>query len=310
MLALFNRLINPAHANAFWIGIALMVLGNLFFALNDTLGKVLLGTFAVGQLLAIRSAGAFLVLGPMLFAASGTRPWRIDRPWLQALRVVLTTADSGLFYAAVAYLPLADVITFYMAGPIYVAAMSYFLPNERIGWQRWLAILGGFVGVVIALGPSFAHVSLETIYALVGGFAYAGSLMMNKVLSKTSDTVLGTLQALGALAVGSGFALYSWTAPSPLDFVLLLLLGVIACLAHLFVTRSVKLAPVSVLAPFQYTLLLWGIIFGIIVFGDVPSREILIGAGIIVLAGLFLLYSERRTREGPASADSVMKDFP
>jgi S-adenosylmethionine uptake transporter len=188
--------------------------------------------------------------------------------------------------------------------------MSYFLPNERIGWQRWLAILGGFVGVVIALGPSFANVSLATVYALVGGFAYAGSLMMNKVLSKTSDTVLGTLQAVGALAVGSGFALYSWTPPSPLDFVLLLLLGVIACLAHLFITRSVKLAPVSVLAPFQYTLLLWGILFGIIVFGDVPSREILIGSGIIVLAGLFLLYSERRPRGWVASADTVMKDFP
>jgi len=310
MLALFNRLISPANAHAFWIGIAFMVLGNLFFALNDTLGKIMLGTFAVGQLLAIRSAGAFIVLGPMLYATGKGRPPRIDRPWLQALRVVLTTADSGLFYAAVAYLPLADVITFYMAGPIYVAAMSYFLPGERIGWRRWLAILGGFVGVVIALGPSFADFSLATVYALVGSVSYAGSLMMNKVLSKTSDTLLGTLQALAALIVGGVLALSSWAPPSLLDFGLLLLLGVVSCTAHLLITRSVKLAPVSVLAPFQYTLLLWGILFGILVFGDVPSREILIGSAIIVAAGLFLLYSERRPRGRAAAAGTVMSDFP
>lgn len=307
MLPLFNRLISPANAHAFWIGIAFMVLGNFFFALNDTMGKILLGTFAVSQMLAIRSIGAFLVLGPMLSAGHGS--WRIDRPWVQLFRVLVTTADSALFYAAVAYLPLADVITFYMAGPIYVAAMSWFLPDGAVGWRRWLAILGGFAGVVIALGPSFAVFSPAILYALAGSFCYAGSLMLNKVLVKTGDTMLATLQTIGALVGGGAVAVFQWTPPDLVDIVMLLLLGIVACLANLLMSRSVKLAPVSVLAPFQYSLLLWGIGFGIVVFGDIPNDRILLGAAIIITAGLFLLYSESRAR-GRMRADAVLKDYP
>lgn len=307
MPSLFRRLISPAHAQAFWIGIAFMVMGNFFFALNDTMGKILLGTFAVSQMLAIRSVGAFFVLGPMLYARRGD--WRIERPWLQLLRVAVVTADSALFYAAVAYLPLADVFTFFMAGPIYVAAMSCFLPDGKVGWQRWLAILAGFIGVVMALGPSFTEFSPGVLYALGGSFCYAGSLMMNKVLVKTSDTMLGTLQALGALIGCGAIAVFQWTPPGLVDFGMLLLLGVVACLAHLLISRSVKLAPVSVLAPFQYTLLLWGIAFGFMVFGDVPDDRVLIGAAVIMTAGLFLLYSESRER-GRLRADAVLKDFP
>lgn len=307
MLSLFNRLASPANPQAFWIGIAFIVIGNFFFALNDTMGKILVGTFAVSQVLAIRSIGAFLVLGPMLWAGHGAA--RIDRPWLQLVRVGVATGDTALFYAAVAYLPLADVFTFYMAGPIYVAAMSSLLPDGKVGLQRWLAILVGFAGVVIALGPSFAEFSPGILFALAGSFCYAGALMMNKVLVKTSDTTLATLQTLGALIGGGVFALFQWTAPQPVDLAMLLLLGVVACLAHLMISRSVKLTPVSVLAPFQYSLLLWGIGFGFIVFGDRPDDRMLLGAAIIAAAGLFLLYGESRSR-GRLRAEVVMKDFP
>lgn len=307
MPSLFQRLISPANAHAFWIGIIFMVTGNFLFALNDTIGKILLGTFAVSQMLAIRSVGAFLVLGPLLHASRGT--WRIERPWLQLLRVAITTGDAALFFVALVDLPLADVFTFYMAGPIYVAALSCLLPGGSVGWQRWLAILAGFAGVVIALGPSFTSFSPAVLYALAGSLCYAGSLMMNKVLAKTSDTLLGTLQALGALIGAGALAIFQWTPPGPLDFGLLLLLGIVACLAHLLISRAAKLTPVSVLAPFQYTLLLWGIALGFLVFGDVPNERILLGAGTIMAAGLFLLYSESRARER-LRADAILKDFP
>lgn len=309
MLSLFNRLLSPGYAQAFWIGIACMLLGNFLFALNDVVGKILLGTFAVSQVLAIRALGSFLVLGPMLYAKSGARA-PLDRPWLQLLRVVLATADSGMFYAAVTHLPLADVMTFYMAGPIYVAAMSYFIPGERIDWRRWAAILVGFVGVVIALGPSFAAFSPAAAYAVVGSLCYSGSVLLNKVLSRTSDTVLGSLQAGGALIGGGAIALFQWTPPGVVDVALLLLLGIIACVAHLLVTRSLKLAPVSVLAPFQYTLLLWGIVFGVTIFGDMPNGPLLIGSAIIVVAGLFLVRSEAKARGRAAAATAMIKDFP
>ncbi|TGV64670.1 EamA/RhaT family transporter, partial [Mesorhizobium sp. M00.F.Ca.ET.158.01.1.1] len=102
----------------------------------------------------IRSLGAFIVLGPMIANQGAGRLFQMERPGLQILRVVATTLDTALFYAAVVYLPLADVMSFYMAGPIYVAALSHFLLGEKVGWRRWVAILLGFCGVVIMLKPS------------------------------------------------------------------------------------------------------------------------------------------------------------
>jgi S-adenosylmethionine uptake transporter len=125
--------------NAILAGILLMLLGDLMFALNDAMGKWLVASFSVGQVLLLRSLGAFLVLGPLLARSSTTSLFKVEKPGLQFARVVMATADTGLFYAAVVYLPLADVMTFYMAGPIYVAAISHFFLGERIGWRRWAA---------------------------------------------------------------------------------------------------------------------------------------------------------------------------
>ena len=119
-------------------------------------GKWLVASYSVGQVLFIRSIGAFIVLAPMI-AKQGSIPLRrLERPELQFLRVLLATADTAFFYAAVVYLPLADVMTFYMAGPIYIAALSHIFLGEKVGWRRWLAIAVGFGGVVIALRPSTA----------------------------------------------------------------------------------------------------------------------------------------------------------
>ncbi|QKC92121.1 DMT family transporter [Mesorhizobium sp. NZP2234] len=309
MAAFFHRLISPANANAIWIGIALMLLGNFFFALNDALGKILVASFSVGQVLASRAIGSFVILGPMLYQQGDPIFWKVDRPVLHVLRVALATIDSGLFYAAVVHLPLADVLTFYMAGPIYVAAMSHVFLGERLGWRRWLAILAGFGGVVIALDPSSASLTPDAIYPIAGSISYSVALMLNKVLSRTSDTTLGVFQMTGALIGGMAFAVFDWITPSPAQAASMLLLGIVGCLAHLMITRAIKLAPVSMLAPFQYTLLLWGIVLGVLVFGDVPGSRILAGACIIVFAGLFIFH-RKVVRQEPLDADTVPRDVP
>ena len=118
------------------LGVVLMLLGDFLFALNDAMGKWLVTSFSVGQVLLIRSFGCFIVLGPLIARQGPAQLFRVEQKGLQFLRVLFATLDVGLFYAAVAYLPLADVMTFYMAGPIYVAALSHFFLNERIGWRR------------------------------------------------------------------------------------------------------------------------------------------------------------------------------
>ncbi|TIL79732.1 MAG: DMT family transporter, partial [Mesorhizobium sp.] len=140
---------NSTIRNVLLAGILLMLAGDFLFALNDAMGKWLVASFSVGQVVLIRSIGAFFVLGPMIARQGAARLFRMERLELQVLRVVMTTLDTALFYAAVVYLPLADVMSFYMAGPIYVAALSHLLLGEKVGWRRWMAILVGFCGVLI-----------------------------------------------------------------------------------------------------------------------------------------------------------------
>ena len=279
--------------NVLLAGILLMLAGDFMFALNDAMGKWLVASFSVGQVVLIRSIGAFIVLGPMIANQGAAKLFEMERPVLQSLRVLATTVDTALFYAAVVYLPLADVMSFYMAGPIYVAALSHFLLGEKVGWRRWAAILVGFCGVLIILKPSSAAFSQSSLFALVGSFAFAFAIILSRRLRGTSDTNLVTWQTIGTLLVGGVMTIGAWRTPSVLDFGAMLLLGIVSCSAHLMITRALKLAPASTLAPLHYSLLLWAVIFGLAFFGDVPGPRILIGSAIVVLAGLFIFHRQK-----------------
>ncbi|MBB5575398.1 MULTISPECIES: DMT family transporter [Rhizobium] len=287
-------------------GVLLMLLGDFMFSLNDAMGKWLVASFSVGQILVVRSFGSFIVLAPMIARQGSDALFRLERPPLQILRIVMTTADVALFYAAVAYLPLADVITFYMAGPIYVAAISHFFLGERIGWRRWLAVFVGFIGVLIALRPSAAMFSWPSIFGLGGSLGFALTLVLGRRLRQTSDATLVAWQTLGALATGLVLSIGNWRSASTLDFAAMLALGAIAGGAHLLITRSLKLAPASLLAPLQYSLLIWAIALGFLFFGDIPDAQIIVGSIIIVLAGLFIFHRKNLTDGIPK--DAVAKD--
>ena len=285
-----NLRISRTAGNTVLFGVLLMLLGDLLFSLNDAMGKWLVASFAVGQVLVIRSFGSFLILAPMIARQGPRTLFQVERVPLQVLRVILTTGDVALFYAAVAYLPLADVMTFYMAGPIYVAALSHFFLGETIGWRRWLAVIIGFVGVVVALRPSTAMLSWPSIFGLIGSLSFALTLILGRRLRQTSDATLVTWQTVGALVTGLILSIGDWRSMSSLDFIAMLALGVVAGCAHLMITRALKLAPASLLAPLQYSLLLWAIVLGYVFFGELPDSQILIGSVIIVLAGLFIFH--------------------
>lgn len=284
-------------------GIALMVAGYFAFALNDALGKYLVATFGVAQLVAIRSIGSFLILGPML-ASTGRNPFRdVERPVVQVIRVTFATLETGLFYAACVWMPLADVMTFYMAGPIYTLLAARLLLGEQIGWRRWAAIGMGFVGVLIALRPSTATLTGPALIALAGSVCYSMVLVLNRMLIWTSSTALGTFQTIGAL-VGAGLlSIFDWQPLTGPGVMWMMVVGMVAIAAHLMIIQAMKLAPVAVLAPFQYTLLLWGVVFGWMFFGDVPGWNVLAGAAIIVAAGLFIFYRERRLKSEATASE-------
>ena len=283
----------PAGRNTARIAIAVMLLAMLMFTLNDVMGKWLVATYSVGQVLLIRSVAAMIVLAPFLWR-DGVKPlFAVERPGMQALRVLLSSAEVYCFYFAVITLPLADVMTYWLAAPIYVAAMSPFLLGERVGWRRWLAILIGFGGVIIALEPSAATLTAPALVSILGSFCFAFMMLSGRALRGTPDTTLVFWQIAGAGLFGIVTAPFGWVTPTASDISLLALLGVVAMVAHMLVNRSLKLANAAVVAPFQYTLLFWAVIFGFIVFGDIPRPAMLVGAAVIVAAGLFIFFREK-----------------
>jgi drug/metabolite transporter (DMT)-like permease len=274
-------------------GIGLMTAGIFMFAVNDAMGKWLVATYSVGQVLLIRSLAALVLLVPFIWrdrATFGQAP----RWGMQALRAVLATVEVGCFYWAVSYLPLADVMAYYLAGPIFVTAIAGAFLGEAIGWRRWSAVAVGFLGVIVCLRPGSAALSWPALIALAGSLTFSLSMIATRTLRGTSDTVLVTSQTVAALVFGAVLSPASWVTPSTRDLVLLALLGMVAMVAHVCVNRSLKLAPASTVVPYQYTTIVWAVLFGYLVFGDVPDGFMVAGAAIIIGAGLFIFLRERR----------------
>ncbi|MDR6631984.1 drug/metabolite transporter (DMT)-like permease [Phyllobacterium sp. 1468] len=290
-------------------GVLLMLLGMLMFSLNDVMGKWLVSTYSVGQVVFIRSIAALIVLAPFLWLNGPAKIVQVDRPWLQVARVFLSTAEVFAFYFAVVYLPLADVMTYWLAAPIYVAAVSPFVLKEPVGWRRWIAIIVGFVGVVIALEPSSQALTPQAIISILGSMFFAFMLLLGRSLRGTPDTTLVFWQIVGAGLAGLVAVSFEWTPVSLRDLVLLALLGVVAMLAHVLVNRALKVADAATVAPLQYTMLFWAIVFGWLVFEDVPRISMLVGSGFIIASGLFIFFREQQLkRQGriKAPAETVV----
>lgn len=280
--------------NATFAGILMMLLGILLFSLNDVMGKWLVATYTVGQVLLLRSAVALAAIIPFVVKQGVRRTLRPERPGLQLLRVTLGSCEVALFYWAVSYLPLADTMTLWLAAPVWAVVLAALLLGERVDAGRWLAVVAGFVGVAIALNPSGQSLSLPAVIALTGSLSFAAMMITGRQLRGTPDVTLVFWQTFGALVMGLVLLPFGWVTPSLADTALLGLLGIVAMVAHLCVTRSLKLAEASVVVPYQYTLIVWALIFGWFVFGDWPSSAMLFGSALIIAAGLALLILEKR----------------
>lgn len=275
-------------------GILLMLLGMFLFSVNDVVGKWLVATYTVGQVLLFRSGAAMLVLAPAMaregFSAIVNPPNRK----LHVLRVVLSTIDVAFFYWAVTYLPLAQAVTFFLAGPIFVALLARPFLGERISLSRWIAIGVGFLGVGIALNPGGVGFGWPSLIAMTGAFAFSGMMVVTRKLKGTPDTTLVAWQSAAALAMGVVLAPFGWVTPSWRDVGLLSMLGVVALLGHMATNRSLKLAPASTVVPYQYSLIVWVVVLGYLVFGDIPSTTTVVGAAIIVASGAWIFWDEQR----------------
>jgi len=279
-------------------GAVLYLLGVFLFTLNDALGKWLVADYGVGELVLLRALGAGVVLAPMI-AALRVGLFDFSQAPLQGLRILCMAADTYAFYLATRYMPLADVMTFYMATPLIISALSAPLLGERVERFRWVALTIGFVGVVIALRPTPQMFSWASPLALFGATMYGLGQVVTRKLRRTHWLPLVVWQFAGAGLIGAATAPFAWTTPSRVDLGLMFLAGVASMSCFILITRALAMTRAAALAPLQYTAIVWATIIGWVVWRDAPTWPILAGDAIIIGSGL---YVAARSAGAPAAA--------
>ncbi|HSD75287.1 MAG TPA: DMT family transporter [Steroidobacteraceae bacterium] len=284
-------------------GILAMLMSVGFFAGMDALLKLLAQRYPALQVSALRGAASIpFVLLPVLV----TGRWRALRPvnWrLHLLRGLLAIVMLTTFVYSVRLLPLADAYSVFLAAPLIVTALSVPLLGERVDAKRWLAIGIGMSGTLALLNPRAANlVTLGAAAAIVSALCYALSGLSVRVLTRTDTTVSMVFWFMLMLAVFGGvLAAPSWVPVAPEHWPVLAGVGLLGALGQHFVTEAFRHAPASVVAPFEYTALLWAVALDWLFWHHAPNMRMFIGGAIIIGSGLYLIYRVRRERLQPAT---------
>ena len=289
--------------------IGLMALATLCFAILDTTGKYLIVSQAipVAQVTWLRFVGhvvfSAVVLWPFAFRPS----LRSAKPAIQLARSALMVLTTVFNFMALRYLQLDQTVSIFFLTPLIVAALAGPLLDEWVGWHRVLAIVAGFIGVLLVIHPGIGTVHWAMLLALIATFGYAIYNLATRYLAAFDPPeVTQTYTPLAGFLVLAPFALAQWHWPEgTLQYVLLASLGFWGGLGHWLLILAHRSAPAPVLAPFIYLGLIWMSVTGFLVFGDVPTLWTLSGAGVVILSGLYLLARERKAmgaaKAGPAA---------
>lgn len=289
-------------------GILFMLAGVTIFVCVNAFSKVMVATYPPAQIFFIRGFGAVAMTLPFLARDNFAAARNLPRPGLQFFRVMLSASDGLLFFTALKYIPLADATTCYLAAPIFVTAFSAIFLREHVGWRRWTAVAVGFLGVLIALHPTGATISWPALLAVGACLCQAVFLLVTRQLRGTSNIFLSCTQIAASCAVGGLLSIFNFVPPTWFIVVLLLISGIINICGAFCVNQALALAPASTVAPYQFTMIVWAIILGFFVFGDVPSASTLIGGAIVVCSGIYIFVRERNVlhREPDAAPPTVV----
>jgi drug/metabolite transporter (DMT)-like permease len=273
-------------------GIALMTLSASVFSVMDALIKHLAYTYHPFQVAFFRSLGALVPALAIAYAA-GFAVLRTRRPIGHLLRAVLGVATMLMFFYAFGNMKLADVVAIGFTGTLFMTALSVPLLGERVGWRRWAAVAIGFGGTVLVVAPGVGVIDPVSLIALAAALTYAVSMIVVRRLAQTeSNAAIVFYFSLAATFMIATLQPVVWKTPAPADLALLCLLGVLGGIAQYLLVEAIRLAPVSLVAPFEYVSLLWSLGFGFFLFAEVPSVRMLTGAAVIVASGLYILHRE------------------
>lgn len=277
-------------------GIALACGGYSLFAMQDAVVKWLVADYAVPQILFIRSV-IIVGISSYVIRRNG-HPSILKSPHRGSLllRAMLMLGAWLAYYSAARHLGLAEITTMYFSAPIMVVVLSIFVLRETVGPMRWLACLGGFVGVLLAANPGQAPSLVPAGMVLFAGFCWAWSTILVRLVSRSESTINQMLATSLAFVVTCGCALpFVWKWPDALGWTLMLGLGGVSALGQYLLYEGFRHAPASTLAPIEYTGLLWAFLYGYLIWSDIPGWNVIAGAALIAACSIALVWWERRT---------------
>jgi drug/metabolite transporter (DMT)-like permease len=278
-------------------GIAAIAIGVGLFSIMDSLVKYLGGSYSPLEVVFFRGAIAFLPIALVIKARGGLALLRTRKPGSHALRCLIGIGSTILFFVALAGMPLADAIAISFAGPLFITALSKPLLGEAVGRHRWAAVLVGFLGVILILRPGAGMIEPMALVALAATLCYALSTVAIRRLSVSENDTAMVFYYNSAVTVVATAALpFVWRMPTADDFLLFCCVGLLGGISGFFVTSAYRMAPVAVVAPFEYTAMLWALVIGRLAFGEIADLNTLLGSAIVVASGLYILYRETKHR--------------
>ncbi len=288
-------------------GIAAAVAAFGGFASADATIKWLSDEFAALHSLFIGTLAAFVPICIFLKISEGRVLTWPKRPALTLLRALTLTTSAACIVSAVTLMPLAEAYALLFTGPLIVTALAGPVLGEHVGWYRWGAVLVGFAGVLLILRPGLTPIGLGHVLALGAAFTFAASSLILRHIGNTESISALLITLLVVTEIFTlPFAIIGWEPLHLRAILLMCVSGTFAGCANIFTVLAFRLAPAGVVAPFIYTQMIWGLIFGLILFGDWPEELTLVGAAIVIASGLFVFYREtiagrRRQTSRPAS---------
>src|SRR5579862_35014 len=288
-------------------GIALKLVSAVLFAVMSALIRYLGARYPIGEVVFFRSAFAVV---PVVLVYAWRRELaaavRTENPLGQASRGALSIVGMFCNFGALARLPLIEANAIGFSSPLIGVALSALVLKERVRIYRWSAVIVGFLGVLVVLAPHFSGEELTivmasatsvagVIYAVAGSITNAGTMIQTRHLTK-SETTSSIVFYFSLICAAAGLVTwpFGWITPTGHEFAALVCIGFLGGTGHILLTESYRYASASMLAPFDYTSMIWALVLGYAFFGELPTVMIVVGSAIIAAAGLFVIWRERQ----------------
>jgi drug/metabolite transporter (DMT)-like permease len=274
------------------LGISITILGGLCFAIQDAGIKWLSAEIAVLQILFLRSLFGLVFLGTSSVFSGEAISFRVNRPWLLITRSGLNILSWILFFTSLKYLPLATAVALFFSFPLFLAIISVPLLGESVGIRRIIAIIVGFAGVLLITNPA-EGLSIPALMMLGAALGWAIVASLTRILGEKENTTTLLFYTLLGFAVLLAVPQYwLWRSIEFESYLMIVGVAFVGVIAQFSVTKAYAIASPSLIAPFEYTALIWSAILGYLVWNDIPDAYAIAGAFLIIGSGIYIIHRE------------------